>query len=248
LLLASAIQTAFCQQISNASFENWQTFQGYQVPDSFYTFDQVLFLGTATTERTNDAHTGQFAALLRTIAGLATTNFAGLLSYGSFRTIGTTNYFLGWPLSSRPTKMNFWYKFERAGNDSAMAFVILSKWNGAYSTIVGTGSLYISSNTPTYTVAEVPISYSSSANPDTIHFSFISSFNESPTAGTLFYIDDISLDSGPAVIDDHNQSSICFVLDQNYPNPFNSSSVIKYSIPKFSQVTLKIFNTISNSC
>ena len=35
-----------------------------------------------------------------------------------------------------------------------------------------------------------------------------------------------------------------YLLSQNYPNPFNSSSIIKYSIPKSSQVTLKIFNTL----
>ena len=37
-----------------------------------------------------------------------------------------------------------------------------------------------------------------------------------------------------------------FLLSQNYPNPFNSSSVIKYSIPKSSQVTLKIFNALGS--
>ncbi len=35
-----------------------------------------------------------------------------------------------------------------------------------------------------------------------------------------------------------------FRLYQNYPNPFNSYSIIKYSIPLSSQVTLKIFNTL----
>jgi hypothetical protein len=35
-----------------------------------------------------------------------------------------------------------------------------------------------------------------------------------------------------------------YYLYQNYPNPFNSSSKIKYSIPKSSQVSLKIFNTL----
>lgn len=35
-----------------------------------------------------------------------------------------------------------------------------------------------------------------------------------------------------------------FSLMQNYPNPFNSHCVVKYSIPKTSQVSLKIFNTL----
>ena len=35
-----------------------------------------------------------------------------------------------------------------------------------------------------------------------------------------------------------------FLLSQNYPNPFNSSSTIRYSIPKSSLVTIKIFNSL----
>jgi hypothetical protein len=35
-----------------------------------------------------------------------------------------------------------------------------------------------------------------------------------------------------------------FSISQNFPNPFNNTSVIKYSIPKSSHVTLKIFNTL----
>ena len=35
-----------------------------------------------------------------------------------------------------------------------------------------------------------------------------------------------------------------YLLSQNYPNPLNPSTTIKYSIPKSSQVSLKIFNTL----
>jgi hypothetical protein len=45
-------------------------------------------------------------------------------------------------------------------------------------------------------------------------------------------------------VKDENSSPVAFNLEQNYPNPFNPSTKIVYSIPKSSNVTLKIFNIL----
>jgi hypothetical protein len=46
------------------------------------------------------------------------------------------------------------------------------------------------------------------------------------------------------ISDDESQVPTEFSLEQNYPNPFNPSTTLAYSIPKESQVSLKIYDVM----
>ena len=59
-------------------------------------------------------------------------------------------------------------------------------------------------------------------------------------AGGTDIISDIALNQNDKVPCD-------FELKQNYPNPFNPSTVITFSIPKESYVTLRIFNILGQT-
>jgi CubicO group peptidase (beta-lactamase class C family) len=84
------------------------------------------------------------------------------------------------------------------------------------------------------------ISYDSTYQLDSLHLKF-----EIMSGGYTYWKDILQVIISPVGVEEElNPLPQEFSLSQNYPNPFNSSSVIKYSIPKSSLVTLKIFNIL----
>ena len=142
---------------------------------------------------------GTFAALIQNKVYAPLQQFIpvlpGLMALGSqvnFTTDG--NEYTGAPYTSRPTQVSFYYKLTgaAAAADSAAAFFSLTRNVGGNTQTVAFYGVLLPP-AATYTLVTLPITYSASANPDSVHFTFTSSNTGHATVGTSLYIDDVVL-------------------------------------------------------
>ncbi len=158
-----------------------------------------------TTFKTKDAHLGNYAARIVTdIADMPGPNDiiqTGTLAIGYFDELALppTNLKDGMPFTGRPDRFKVWYKYLSVNGDSCTMYAILYKWNNFLHKrdTIGYAGLTDNVTVSGYTLLDLPFTYFSVEEPDTLSIIFASS-----AAGDLFlgqvgstlYIDDISLE------------------------------------------------------
>ncbi|WP_400194009.1 T9SS type A sorting domain-containing protein [Hymenobacter sp. B81] len=218
LLLGLVGRSYAQQQVPNASLDSWQTRNGVEVPTSWTTTDEMLAQGgipipLGAVTKTNDVHGGAFAARLETKSFFGF-NLPGFLILGT--RIDTANSRLGGvPYTSRPTKVQFWYKFTGTATDSAQAIVALSQGAGAQQQTIGGGAVVLRPSA-TYRLAEMPIGYVAPQAPDTLIMYFATGTDFSQPSTGVLQIDDIVMSNAP--ITANREPALTGVLAA-YPNP-----------------------------
>ncbi len=69
-------------------------------------------------------------------------------------------------------------------------------------------------------------------------------YSDPESVGWGWIIDNLQIQPNGVGVNDKEEIPTEYALEQNFPNPFNPETVIKYSIPKASMVSLKIYDVL----
>ena len=235
LILASLITfsgSASSQNtIPNAGFENWIDNVTYEDPQDWGTLNAATAgLGSIAVTKataTADVYEGDFALRLESL-NVANQNAPGLATTGIVNII-TQEIDGGAPFTARPVAIKGWYKYIPVNTDTASAEVILSRWNSNTQSreTIGRGLFEQSAAVAAFTEFTIPIDYTSSETPDTIVIVLLSSQNGSAQAGSVLFVDDLSIQLTATAINTPKKSDLPeFTIT---PNPTSDIFNLIYS-------------------
>ncbi|UOQ65146.1 T9SS type A sorting domain-containing protein [Hymenobacter volaticus] len=126
----------------------------------------------------------------------------------------------GLPFTNRAANMQFYYKLtgDNALPDSAYAIVALTRTTGGTTQTIASGSLRLLPATA-YTLATVPLRYTSALTPDSIHIGFASGLADVRHEGTTLFIDDVTMTGLVSA----TKNPVLEASLNVYPNPSSNS-------------------------
>ncbi len=184
--------------IPNPGFENWTNQGLYEDPDNWGTINSltsILFVTTATKATGGNAHSGTYALKLesKNIVGQGTA--PGIAATGSINA-QTQAVDGGVAFHRRPISFTGWYKYIPNGIDTGSIDARLWRWNSSTQTReqIGTAEFIMTSTVNTYTQFTATFNYTSSAFPDSMVITLLTSSRAqgSPT-GTQLFVDDLGM-------------------------------------------------------
>jgi hypothetical protein len=227
------------QQLLNPGFELWDTLGDYTQPSHWFTLNPLVQFGfDPTTSITTDAHSGNYAVVMES-KGTAPQDLSGVLSTGPILTGSFEPDFehLKIAFTSRPERLQFYYKSFPQGEDSSVLTMVLTRWNVSQqrSDTVAEADFFMADSIGIYTLANIEFEYHSPLPPDSalmIMSSSADGFN--PVEGTKFMLDDILL-VYPTGINELSKLNLNI-----YPNPVKD--LVTIDVAYHSTVTVELYD------
>ena len=200
-------------QVPNGGFENWTTVGTYQDPDGWITFNGLTSLAGASPS-TAQGSPGAVGSHYATVTTQNTVSFGviqGILISGD----GTTGT-AGFSYASRPGSMTGQWQYGIQPADTGIVAVYLTKWNTTTLTAdsVGGGAVEVVGSLSGWHPLNIPITYFTSATPDTAIIAVISSSTNTPVAGSFIKVDDLGFGVASGVAEVEQVPSL-----RIYPSP-----------------------------
>ncbi|MCO6466004.1 MAG: PCMD domain-containing protein [Bradyrhizobiaceae bacterium] len=214
---ASATMLMYGQQVANTDFEDWTLTKGsgqykdYEEPShGWASGNGAIHIAAGSDpvcEKSTDAASGAYSAKL------TTRKIFGQIASGSLYT-GKFALNLadpvksaqrGIPFSGRPVAFKGWYKYAPVDADSATLYAVLSYWDGQQRVPIAEARILEKEARSTWYGFEIPFTYTSDKEADTIALVFASSAGGEffkGSVGSTLYVDDVSLVYGPVSVDD----------------------------------------------
>ncbi len=200
---------------------------------------QIIYpeINIITVTQSSDAHSGT-SALKGEAINSSGAVFSPLIIAGNLNTHG-------FPISQNYVTLSGFYKLSSSvhGDNMIVTVALFSKGNG----IAGWYQKFYAA--ASYTNFSLPIVYTDQkATADSCLITIIMGNDTSgiPHAGSVFYIDDISLSDNATSVKEPANKIASFQLDQNYPNPFNPSTKISWQSPVAGWQSLKVYDILGN--
>lgn len=240
MMLMFASATVFGQIIPNSGFENWtdsMTAPGWNSLKQ--NFGIIVF---SSIKRTTDAHSGSFAAKFRTeTIPVINQTIPGFANLGGF-SLTDQEFYGGVPANGqKPTKLKGWFKYSTVGTDSVGIGVFCKKYNSLTSSSdeVGFGGIQVAGTQNGYLYFEFPIDYyTPGVMPDTVDIILSSATSETPQAGSVLFVDDLSFDFAVGIA----QTDLNTTSWSVSPNPVKECMRINSSDSR--EFRLEIFNAL----
>jgi hypothetical protein len=245
LLTIGALAMTFyagAQAVPNGGFETWTTQGTYEEPNSWATLNFFTLLGApATTTKVTSVHSGTYAVKTETILadldqdGQTNDTLPGNTFLGSVDFINQV-VVDGVAFTLRPDSLIGWYKYTPGGADALSITVSLTKWDGSNTVTVADGAFSNSSTVGSYTRFHIPLTYSTTDVPDTLHI-IMSASSGASSPGSQLWVDDLQFVTNAAAGVSTLSSTPAL---QFYPNPADKA----LSVIVAKSTTVEVYNAL----